>query len=174
MLLLQFSYMLFFFFYLYTIILHYTWTLMGFGSVASTAVNNDLGHHGCKHTLGLLQRGHLDKLRASAVPCRNHNGTSCRPSATFPSTGQKQEMSFLTHTVENLIWESNTVSRASSEKSACLTILWQSPTLWLSLLKECQLAKPLQISIRISSIYHRGRHCFGGLMRSPCGPVLVF
>lgn len=147
---------------------------MGFGSVASTAVNNDSGHHGRKHTLGIVQWGHLEKQCASAVPCGNHSGTSCRHSATFPSIGQKQEMSFLTHAEENLIWESNTVSWASSEKSACLhTILWQSPTLWLSLLKKCQLGKPLHISIRINCIYHRDGHCFGGLMKSRCGPVLV-
>lgn len=146
---------------------------MSFGSVASTAVNNDLGHHGHKRTLGIVQWGHLEKQCPPAVPCGNHNGTSCRHSATFPSIGQKQEMSFLTHVEENLIWESNTVSWARSEKSACLTILWQSPTLWLSPWKECQLVKPLKISIRINCIYHRDRHCFGGLMRSQCGPVLV-
>lgn len=37
--------------------------------------------------------------------------------------GKKQEMSSLTHAEENLIRESGTVSRASSEKSACLTTL---------------------------------------------------
>lgn len=54
---------------------------MGFGSVASTAVNNDLGHHGHKHThLALCS----EVIWKNNVPQQCHAETTMELAAGLP------------------------------------------------------------------------------------------